>query len=336
VARPYAYESRNQRRLAVAVAAIVTVIVVGTLGYVALGISPLDALYQTVTTVTTIGFREVVPFNHAQMVYTIVLALVGVGTVLYALTLTLELVLEGQIGNYWGRRRMQKDISGLSGHAVVCGYGRVGRAAAEQLAASGRDVVVVDKSEARLEHCPLPHVIGDATDDDVLRAANVASATTLVASLDDDPGSVFAVLTARSLNPNLFVIARSRTDDAEPKFLRAGADRVVNPQRIGGNRIAAFADSPDVVDFLDVVMHEGRHEFRLSDIEVHPGSPLVGSTIADARAHEGGTAILLALRSGGRFVTNPEPERTLAVGDVLIVVGTAAQVEKLHERAHTP
>jgi len=336
VARPYAYESRNQRRLGVAIAAIVVVIVVGTMGYVALGISPLDALYQTVTTVTTIGFREVVVFNHAQMVYTIVLALVGVGTVLYALTLTLELVLEGQLGNYWGRRRMQKDISRLTGHAVVCGYGRVGRATAEQLAASGMDVVVVDRSETRLEHCPLPHVVGDATDDDILRAAGVESAKTLVASLDDDPGSVFAVLTARSLNPKLFVIARSRTDDAEPKFLRAGADRVVNPQRIGGNRIAAFADSPDVVDFLDVVMHEGRHEFRLSDIEVHEGSPLVGSTIADTRAEEGGSAILLALRSGGRFVTNPEPGRTLAVGDVLIVVGTADQVEKLHERAHTP
>lgn len=334
VARPYRYRSANARRLAVALSAVVTVILVGTMGYIALGIDALDALYQTVTTVTTIGFREVVPFTSSLKIYTMVVALAGVGTVLYALTLTLELVLEGQLGNLWGRRRMQRDIDRLEGHAIVCGYGRTGRAAAEQLAASGVDVVVVDQSETRLENCPLPHVIGDATDDDVLRAAGIRTAKTLVASLDDDPGSVFVVLTARSINPDLFVIARSRTDDAEAKFRRAGADRVVNPQRIGGNRIAAFADSPDVVDFLDVVMHEGRHEFRLSDIEVHAGSPLVGSSIADTRAEEGGSAILLALRSHGKFVTNPDPGRMLEIGDVLIVVGTADQVEALHQRAH--
>ncbi|MCA0330161.1 MAG: potassium channel protein [Actinobacteria bacterium] len=334
VARPYRYRSANSQRMAKAMAAIVVVVIVGTMGYVALGITPLDALYQTVTTVTTIGFREVVHFNSAQMIYTIILALVGVGTVLYALTLTLELVMEGQLGNVWGRRRMQRDIDQLEGHAIVCGYGRVGRAAAEQLANNGMDVVVIDTDEARVEHCPLPHVIGDATDDDVLRAAGVLRAKTLVASLNDDPASVFAVLTARSINPELFVIARSRTDDAEAKFMRAGADRVVNPQRLGGNRIAAFADSPDVVDFLDVVMHEGRHEFRLSDIEVHAGSPLVGTRVSETRAEEGTGAILLALRSHAKFVTNPDPDRALDVGDVLIVVGTADQVEALHERAH--
>ena len=200
-----------------------------------------------------------------------VLALAGVGTVLYTLTLTLELVLEGQLGNLWGRRRMQRDIDGLEGHAIVCGWGRDGRAAAEQLAhaASGRRR---RPGRDRLSGCPFPHVLGDATDDDVLRAAGIRTAQARSSPRSTTtPGSVYVVLTARSLNPDLFVIARSRTDDAEAKFLRAGADRVVNPQRIGGNRIAAFADSPDVVDFLDVVMHEGGHEFRLVDIEVHDG-----------------------------------------------------------------
>jgi voltage-gated potassium channel len=176
--------------------------------------------------------------------------------------------------------------------------------------------------------------MGDATDDEVLRAAGIRTARTLVAALDNDAGSVYVVLTARTLNPALFVIARSRTDDAEPKFARAGADRVVNPQRIGGNRIAAFAESPDVVDFLDVVMHDGGHEFRLVDIEVHESSSLVGSTIADTRAREGGGAILLALRSAGRFTTNPDATTVLTVGDVLIVVGTDEQIDDLHRRAH--
>jgi voltage-gated potassium channel len=332
--RPLTYRSRNTRRLGIALLALSSVLVVGTIGYVVLGIDLLDAMYQTVTTVTTIGFREVVEFGTAEKIFTMVLALVGVGTVLYTLTLTLELVLEGQLGNLWGRRRMQRDIDGLEGHAIVCGWGRVGRAAAEQIARSGKTVVVVDASEDRLVDCPHPHVLGDATQDDVLRAAGIRTAATLVASLDNDAGSVYVVLSARGLNPRLFVIARSRTDDAEPKFVLAGADRVVNPQRIGGNRIASFAESPDVVDFLDVVMHEGSHEFRLVDIEVHEGSSLVGATVADIRALEGGGAILLALRTRGTFVTNPAAETGFRVGDVLIVVGTETQVDDLHERAH--
>jgi len=322
--RPLSYHSRNNRRMVLALMALSSVIVLGTIGYVILGIDVLDALYQTVTTVTTIGFREVVEFDARLKIYTIVLALLGVGTVLYTLTMTLELVMEGQLGNLWGRRRMQRDIDGYEGHALVCGWGRVGRAAAEQIARTGQNVVVIDKDEERLSSCDFPHVMGDATDDEVLRAAGIRTAHTLVAALDNDAGSVYVVLTARS-----------RTDDAEPKFVRAGADRVVNPQRIGGNRIAAFAESPDVVDFLDVVMHDGGHEFRLVDIEVHDGSSLVGSTIAETRAREGGGAILLALRSDGRFTTNPDSGTVLKVSDVLIVVGTDAQINDLHRRART-
>jgi voltage-gated potassium channel len=334
VVRPVRYRSRNARRLVIALTALASVLVIGTAGYVLLGIDLLDAAYQTVTTVTTIGFREVVEFDTRQKIFTMVLALAGVGTVLYTLTLTLELVLEGQLGNLWGRRRMQRDIDQLEGHAIVCGYGRVGRAAAEQISRTGVDVVVVDIDEDRLATCDYPHVLGDASADEVLRLAGIRTASTLIASLDDDSGSVYCVLTARSLNPDVFVIARSRTDDAEPKFVRAGANRVVNPQRIGGNRIAAFAESPDVVDFLDVVMHEGNHEFRLVDIAVHEGSSLVGSTVADIRALEGGGAMLLALRTGGRFVTNPPAATTFGVDDVLIVVGTERQVDDLHRRAH--
>ncbi|MBI1376042.1 MAG: potassium channel protein [Frankiales bacterium] len=331
--RPLQYHSRNARRLVIALVALSAVLVVGTLGYVLLGIDLLDAAYQTVTTVTTIGFREVVDFGPAQKIYTMVLALVGVGTVLYTLTLTLELVLEGQLGNLWGRRQMQRDIDRLEGHAVVCGWGRVGKAAAEQLARAGQAVVIIDRDEERLGSCPYPHILGDATDDEVLRAAGIRLARTLVASLDNDAGSVYVVLSARSLNPDLFVIARSRTDDAEPKFVRAGADRVVNPQRIGGNRIAAFAESPYVVDFLDVVMHEGSNEFRMVDVEVQDGSALQGSTVADTRAREGGAAILLALRTDGRFVTNPAPSTVVGPGDVLIAVGTEEQIRDLRRQA---
>ncbi len=332
--RPYDYRSSSVRRLLLALGAVAVVIVLGTVGYVVLGLTVLDAVYQTVTTVFTVGYREVVPFDTpAEKIYTVVVIVVGVGTVLYTATLTLELVLEGHVGNAWGRRRMQRDIDRLEGHAIVCGWGRVGRAAAEQLTREGQDVVVIDVSEERLVGCPYPFIAGDATSDELLRAAGIATARTVVASLDDDSGSVYVVLTARTLNPDVLIIARSRTDDAEPKFLRAGADRVVNPQRLGGNRIAAFAVSPYVVEFLDVVMHEDALEFRMVDVEVRAGSVLVGSTIADTRAAEGGAAVLLALRTGGVFVTDPQPGTVLQPGDVLIAVGTSEQVHDLQQRA---
>jgi voltage-gated potassium channel len=176
--------------------------------------------------------------------------------------------------------------------------------------------------------------VGDATRDEVLRDAGVERARTLVATLDTDAASLYVVLTAASLNPEVRIIARARTDEAESKMVRAGADRVVNPQRLGGNRIAAFATQPDVVDFLDVVMHEGTLEFRMEDVEVHPDAPLAGSTVSQWRSREGETPLLLALRQrGGEFVTNPDPGTVFQVGDILIAVGTAAQLNDLHRAA---
>jgi voltage-gated potassium channel len=324
------------RRLKVALWLLVAVIVIGTAGYVVLGITLLDAAYQTVTTITTIGFREVVPFDaHPELkIFTMVLALVGVGVALYTLSLLLESVIEGQVGNAWGRRRMQRQIGQLEGHAIICGYGRVGRATAHELSRTGEVVLVVDTDPERFVDCPYPHIVGDATRDEVLREAGIMLARTLVATLDSDAASLYVVLTAAALNPSARVLARARTDEAESKMLRAGADRVVNPQRLGGNRIAAFATQPDVVDFLDVVMHEGSLEFRMEDVEVHHGAPLSGSTVAQWRSREGRTPLLLALRQrGGDFVTNPDPGLVIRDGDVLIAVGTAEQLTDLHRAA---
>jgi voltage-gated potassium channel len=315
--------------------ALLGVIVVGTVGYLLLGFSPLDAVYQTVTTVTTIGFREVQPFGTAEKVFTILFVLVGVGVVLYTLSALLGLLIEGWAGNVWGRRRMERTIAAMSGHAIVCGWGRVGRAAAHQLHKSGQSVVVCDTDEERLEDCPYPHLEGDATRDEFLRRLGVERAKVLVATLDTDASSLFVTLTARALNPELVIIARSRVDDTEQKLLRAGADRVVNPQRIGGNRIAAFALQPHVTDFLDVAMHDDEVEFRLEQVVVHEGSPLAGSSVREARLHEGDGALLLALRQADRgvFRTNPSPEAVVKPGDVVIVIGTADQIDAVRRAA---
>jgi voltage-gated potassium channel len=323
------------RRLRRSLLALVTVLVLGSLGYLVLGLGPLDAVYQAVTTVTTVGFREVEPFGPALKAFTVVFVLVGVGVVLYTLTGLLGLLIEGWAGNEWGRRRMDKQIGSLRGHAIVCGWGRVGRPAAQQLQRSGQPVVVCDSDATRLVDCPYPHLAGDATRDEFLRELGVQRAGVLVATLDTDASSLFVTLTARALNPDLVIIARSRVDDTEQKLLRAGADRVVNPQRIGGTRIAAFALQPHVTDFLDVVMHDEEVEFRLEQVEVHEGSSLAGSSVREARLHEGDGALLLALRqqSGGVFRTNPAPDSVVRPGDVVIVIGTAAQVDAVRRAA---
>ena len=321
------------RRLRRSLLALGGVLVVGSLGYFVLGFTPLDAVYQAVTTVTTVGFREVEPFGPAEKAFTIVFVLVGVGVVLYTLTGLLGALIEGWAGNEWGRRRMVNQIGELRGHAIVCGWGRVGRAAAHQLSKSGVQVVVCDSDPGRLADCPYPHLEGDATRDEFLRQLGVERARVLVATLDADASSLFVTLTARALNPQLVIIARSRVDDTEQKLLRAGADRVVNPQRIGGNRIAAFALQPHVTDFLDVAMHDEDVEFRLEQVVVHEGAPLAGSTVREARLHEGDGALLLAMRQGGAFRTNPTPDTIVRPGDVVIVIGTAEQIDAVRRAA---
>ena len=322
------------RRLRLGLAALLVVIVLGTAGYMLFGLGALDALYQTVTTVTTVGFREVHPFSAGEKAYTIVLIMLGVGTALYTLTMFIETVVEGQVGDLVERRRMDRDIARMHGHVIVCGWGRVGSVVARQMASGGQDVVLVDNDPARLVDVPMPHVVGDATDDDVLRRAGVERAAVLVAALSSDAASLYLTLSARSLNAGLRIIARARTGDAETKFLRAGADRVVNPQRIGGARIAAAATQPHVVDFLDVVMHDDEVEFRLAEVPVLDGSALAGRTVAESRAADATGALLLAMRRSDRgFVTNPSPDAIIRPGDVLIVVGTDLQLTALREEA---
>ena len=272
------------RRLGLALVALTTVLVFGTVGYLLLGFAWLDALYQTVTTVSTVGFREVEPLSATGQVFTMVLILVGVGATLYALAAAVELIVEGRLNELLGRRRMEQSIAALSGHVIICGWGRVGRAIAADVQAAKRRYVVVDIDPERLHGEAIDAVVGDATEDAVLEAAGIQRASALVAAVDSDAANSFIVLSARALRSDLFIVARTRSQDSQEKLLRAGADRVVNPQSIGGARMAAFVLQPHVAEFLDVVMHERTLELRLEEVGVSEGSPLAGTTIGRERA----------------------------------------------------
>ena len=307
-----------------------SIFVAGTIGYAVLGFGVLDAMYQTVTTITTVGFREVEPFGRAEKWFTMALIVLGVGTVLYTFTLAVQLVVEGQLGDILGRRRMDRKIAQLRDHVVVCGLGRVGRAATADIRAGGRDVVVVDADADRLAGVDGYVVIGDATLDATLRAAGVDRASALVAALSSDAANLFVTLSGRSMKPDLFIVARAREDDSVPKLTRAGADRVVNPQELGAARMASFVIQPNVAEFVDVVMHERSMEFRMQEVELTDASPLSGRSLRDANLRQATNVLVLAVRQpDGSFVANPDPATVLSSKDVIIAVGTDDDLRRL-------
>ena len=323
------------RRIQLALLAVLAVVAAGSIGYIVLGFSPLDALYQTVTTISTVGFRELHPLSTAGKIFTIVLIIAGVGTALYGFSVVLESLVEGHLRQHFERRKMQRDIARMSGHTIVCGWGRVGNAVAGYLAGQGAAVVVVDLDPQRVAEVPHPALVGDVTDDEVLRKAGIMRARALVAAINTDAENVYVTLSARSLRPDLIIIARARTEASEPKLLRAGATRVVNPQRIGGQRIAAAALQPNVVEFLEVVMHDGSLEFRLEEIPVRAGSRLAGLTLKQANVGETTGALVLALRDrDGTFLANPPMQTPIGAGYILIAIGTQQQLSALQDAAN--
>jgi voltage-gated potassium channel len=290
----------------------------------------LDALYQTVLTITTVGTNAERTFSVAGKVFTIVVVLVGAGTALFTFSAVLEVLIEGHMRDLVRRRRMDRDISRMSNHVIVCGWGRVGREVASFLSTSGRPAVVVDRDAERLRDIPYPYVVGDVTEDATLVEAGIERAGALVAALDTDADNLFVTVASKSMRPDMQIIARARNESSGPKLRRAGADRVVNPQQLGGDRMAAFVTQPHVVDFVDVVMHDGTLEFRLEELAVLASSRLAGNNLRAAHLRDETGALVLAIRKpDGSFVTNPAPEVVIEAGDVLIGVGTAEQLQSL-------
>ena len=322
-------EVNDWRRLRIALLVLAGIMIVGTIGYLILGFPLLDAVYQAVTTLTTVGFREVHPLSSAGKIFTIVLILFGVGTALYALGVLIQTLVEGDLRGVFGRKRMDRKIADLHDHVIVCGWGRVGRAIAKEIG-DAAPIVVLDRDAARLADSPHLWLAGDVTDDAVLLGAGLQRARALVAALDTDAGNLFVTLSARALRPDLFIVSRVRVDESVEKLMRAGADRVVNPQSIGGSRMAAFVLQPHVTEFLDVVMHDRDIEFRLEEVTVPPASSVVGRTLRESHIRDLTGALVLALRdSAGEFVSNPAPEQRIAAGDVLIAIGTSAELVEL-------
>ncbi|SDB83439.1 voltage-gated potassium channel [Raineyella antarctica] len=314
---------------------IVTVLmIVGALGYVWLqkGWSFFDGLYMSVNVLATLGFGGDHALGRAGKVWTMVLSVMSVGVIFGTVGLMAQLLIE-QAGSGRRRdRRMQKQIDRLQGHYIICGYGRVGSMVADELIGEGRDVVVVDidqTSTVRAQEDGLLTVPGTATDDETLLQAGIVRARGLVTCVDSDPDNVFVVLTARALNPDLFIVGRAGSKEVLAKLQQAGADRAVSPYVMGGRRMAQLAIRPAVVDFIDSAMSTSTLDFSIEEIPVPADSRLVGMTVGRLRAH--GIFTLAILKGAAAYRHAPLDDQLIESEDHLIVSGTSDSLRALDE-----
>ncbi len=325
-------------RLLVPLLVLLALVVVGTLGYQLVeGWNWLDALYMTAITITTVGFLEVHPLGPAGRLFTVVLALGGVFTAFYAAAEFIRAVVTGEIRTVLGRQRMESRLEKLKGHLVICGFGRMGRLVAEQFSAARLDFVVVDRDPRVLEGFALPHgipIVGDATADDVLRRVGIGRARALVAAAASDADNLFITLSARLLNERLLIVARAEGEGAELKLRRAGASRVVSPYTIGGHRVAHAVLRPNAMDFIELATRSEHLELQIEEVEVRPGSPLVGCSLkASPIRRELGIIIVAIKKPGAKMVFNPASSALLETGDVLITLGHRQQLDRLERMA---
>ena len=321
------------KRLTWAVLGLALALTVGTVGYELIeGWGFLDSLYMTVITLTTLGYQEVHPLDTAGRIFTMVLALGGVGGALYALSTMVEFVMEGRLGTTLGRQQMKNRIAHLKDHFILCGYGRVGHEVARILAGEGVEFMVIDKDKeaiARAEIDGRTYLLADAADEAVLKEVGIERARGLIVALGSDADSTYVTLSARQLNPNLFIEARASNPEAETKLKRAGADRIISPYSIGARHMALLALRPEVVDFMDTLSYHGE-ELQMESLTVGDGSPLIGERLGQVRARSK-AAVLAVTRQAGPLVANPSDEEQEVRGDRLIALGTRAQLRVLEE-----
>ena len=324
------------RHLRAWLALVVLVTAVGTLGYVAFfGWSASDALYMTVITLTTVGFKEVRDLTtFPERLWTMVMAVSAVAIIFGTIGIVAETIISEAASGQREAKRMREAVSELRDHIIVCGYGRVGSTVARELVHTGDRSVVIDILAASLERAAKAgHLVveGDATDDATLRAAGVERARGLVTCIDSDANNVYVTLSARSMNPTLFIVARANFEGSDAKLLQAGANRVVSPYTNAGRRIAELAVRPHVADYIDAALSHGNLSFSLEEVVVDATGSLVGVTVGALRAD--GVATLAILRGDGAYEPNPAEARTLAVGERLIASGSTEVLTALRARS---
>jgi len=327
-----------RKRLVLSAALIALIVSFGTIGYMGIeGWNFIDSLYMTIITLTTVGFKEVNDLSLSGRIFTIVLLIGGVGTVFYTLGIGAKIIVEGELQEVYGRRRLGKKLKDLRDHYIVCGYGRMGKIVARELKHEKLKFVVMEKNEVLLDSDEKNETLiiqGDATSDDLLKKAGIERAKCLISVLSTDAENLYVVLSARVLKPDLLIVARAGEEGSEQKLLRAGADRVVSPYHIGGLRMAHSVLKPAVVDFIEFATKSGNIDLQIEEITIQEGSQLVKLSLDECGIGRDLGIIIVAIKQKtGEMKFNPTFRTAIQVGDTLIAVGETSKLAVLEKMA---
>jgi voltage-gated potassium channel len=329
----------SRREIFLASLAVLVLFAIGTSGYSFLeGWSWADGLYMTFITLSTIGFQEVHTLSDAGRFFTLGLGITGIGLLTFVVARSAQLLLAS---DRLRERRIMKKIDKLSDHYIICGYGRVGQRLAEDLDAADRPHVVIDLAEEEIEDLREKnrlHVKGNAEEDEVLEKAGIRRARGLILTLPEDSSNVFVTLTAREMNPDLFILARTVDHDNRSKLLNAGADKVIAPSEVGADRMAQVVLRPNVDQFMERVLHANALSLQIDEVEVHPSAPLAGQSLAESNFRQQFDAVVIGIIDAdtGDMTFNPTPSSRIGAGDILIVLGDSDVIQTLREQVCLP
>ena len=324
----------SSRNLIIACILAILVLVAGTVGYMVIeGWVFVDALYMTVITLTTVGYGEVQTLGMPGRCFTIVLLFFGVGYFLYVVGIVMQFIVEGQIAQIFGRKLLDNKIKKLNNHYIVCGYGRIGQVLCEQIQETTSNIVVLEKSEdnlALLEKNNLHYLIGDATSEELLLKAGILKAKYLIAALATDVNNVFLVLTARQINPDVYIVARAGQEQTKSKLRAAGANKVESPYDMGAITMALRLLRPSVTGFLDIALSRKHQDIQIEELKVSPTSELIDIMLKDSGIRQRFNLIIIAIKkANGEMKFNPSFKTTISANDTVIAIGSDNNLEKL-------
>ena len=331
------YHIGHMRKIICVVILFVLILSIGTIGYMTLEhLNFLDSLYLTAISITTVGYGDIVPIHPLGKIFTIGLVFAGVGLVMYTFSKVTETMIEGGLRDIFERRKMNKKVARLRNHYIVCGFGRIGKVICKILQENNRPFVVIEKNPEELKNVESGGFLGlagEASDDEVLLKAGIMKAQGLIAVVASDPDNMYITLTARGLNPDLFILARSSgTPGADTKLIRTGASKVISPYYIGARRMAQLLVRPTVIDFIDLTMHAGELGLRMEELLVTDKASFVNKNLLESGIRKRFDVIVVAIkRKNEEMLFNPGPTTTLLAGDILIVLGDHQQISELEK-----
>jgi voltage-gated potassium channel len=313
------------------------ILIGGCLGFIVIeGWSALDALYMTIISLTTVGFQEVHPLSRSGKIFTMLLIVSGVGFILYFLGSTTGMMIEGTLKDVFGRRKLEKKIRQIGNHYIVCGFGRIGRTVTQLLREKPMDVVVVEKDPGCIplfQEKNILYVIGEATSEESLLKAGLLRARGLVAAASSDADNVYITLTARGLNPGLFILVRAADESSIKKLTRAGADKVVSPYDIGARSMANTILRPTVIDFIELAMHNRSLDLQMEELTVGENSEIRDLTLMESAIRKEFDLIVVAIKKGtGEMIFNPSSQAKIQVGDILVALGDRENLSSLEKK----